>query len=151
METRKRAIIDSSDVRLQRHTLYASVLSRVNQAINGGYNLEAITLLESIIADRLESFCNEQTNSNQFAFKMLNQLINESRKYPITDNWLVLLNELNTWRDNRNRFLHEMAKIEEGNNSTFEDKYSNSSAYAVQGKELFHKIDNEIRKYRNKK
>jgi uncharacterized protein with ParB-like and HNH nuclease domain len=151
MGTRNRAIIDTEGVGMQRHDLYACVLGRVKQAIENGYNLEAITLLESIIADRLESICNELKNSNEFAFGMLKTLINEARKHPISENWLDLLTELDTWRDKRNRFLHEMAKIEEGNHSSFDEKYRSSCAYAEQGKDLFHKIDNEIRKYRNNK
>ena len=151
MGIRKRAIKDTEGVGTQRHDLYAGVLGRVNQAIEDGYYLEAITLLESIITDRLESFCNEQTCSNRFAFKMLKTLITEAGKYPISDKWSDLLEKLNSWRDKRNKFLHEMAKIEEGDYSTFEDRYTTSKSYAEKGKKLFNEIHNEIKKYRKHK
>jgi hypothetical protein len=147
---RQRAIIDTTGVGKRRHDLYANVLNKINQAVNEGFYLEAVTLLESIISDRLESICNEHNENNDNAFKNLGTLIISSRTFVLSKTWLDVINRLDKWRDKRNRVLHEMAKMEEGDLSTFEERYNNCKSHAETGKKLLKEIDNEIRKYRKR-
>ena len=147
-ERKIRATIKTDGVAKHRHNIYAEVMSKVNEATKGGFYLEAITLLESIIADRLESLCNQKSQSNNNAFECLGQLIKTARQYPLSETWFDVLNELEEWREQRNDALHQMAKIEEGDFSSFEERYETYKLSAINGKKLFRKIDNEIRKYR---
>lgn len=56
MDMKVRAIAkEDNEVGLERYKLYKSAFSRINKAIKEEYYLEAITLVESILADRLES------------------------------------------------------------------------------------------------
>ena len=146
--TRKRATVKSDGVGTQRHNLYADVLNRINEAIENGFCLEAITLLESIISDRLESLCNEQTCSDKNSFDCLGDLIAEAKKYNISESWIDILKRLKIWKDARNNALHEIAKIEAGDTSSFADKYKPCKSHAKEGKKLFREVDREIRKYR---
>ena len=68
MAKKIRATIDTEGVDDFRHDIYADVLARINQSYENGYYIEAITLLESIISDRLESICNEVNHNNDDAF-----------------------------------------------------------------------------------
>lgn len=145
---RIRATIDYDGVGKRRHDIYASVMERVKEATEKGFYLEAITLLESIISDRLESFCNEQNNSNEYAFSCMGKLITEAKKHIISSTWLNTLDELHKWKENRNDVLHQMAKIEQGDQSTFCERYQPCSGYAKQGVSLFNKINGDIRRYR---
>ena len=53
MKTRE--IADTPEKGQKRYWLYRSVIDRYNEAYKSGYYLEAITLMESLITDRLES------------------------------------------------------------------------------------------------
>ena len=146
-----RATISTRGVAKQRHDMYAGVMERVNESIKAGFYLEAITFLESIISDRLESFCNEQTCSSNLSFKCMGTLIIKAEEFPISDSWLDLMKRLKEWKKSRNEALHQMAKIEVGDISTFSERYNKCKSYANDGKKLFREIDNEIRKYRKLK
>ena len=149
MKERKiRATIKTNGVAIHRHNIYTNVMSKVSEAIKEGFYLEAITLLESIIADRLESLCNQESQSNNNAFECLGRLIKRAKQYQISDTWADVLNELEEWKEKRNDALHQMAKIEDGDFTSFEERYILCKSYAMNGKRLFRNIDNEIRKYR---
>ena len=56
-EPRKRAITASdNDIGQERHKLYKSSFSWIKKSIGAGYYLEAISVVESLVADRLESY-----------------------------------------------------------------------------------------------
>ena len=148
MPPKIRATINSDGVGEHRHNLYSYVLGKINDAIEQGYYIEAITLLESIIADRLESLCNEISNSNVYSYNMLGRLINAAKQYIISEQWQPTLNKLDEWRKQRNHAIHEMAKIEQNDTTNFKDRYASCKIYAENGKTLFREIDNQIRKYR---
>lgn len=151
MAKKIRATIDTEGVDDFRHDIYADVLARINQSYENGYYIEAITLLESIISDRLESICNEVNQNNDDAFSVLGTLINHAKRIDVSEDWSDILNKLNEWRKKRNSAIHEMAKIEEGTHTSFNEKYANCKDIVEEGKALFREIDNNIRRYRNKK
>lgn len=150
MANKIRATIETDGVGAFRHELYADVLARINQSYENGYYIEAITLLESIISDRLESICNEVNQNNDDAFSMLGTLINHAKRIDVSEDWSDILNKLDEWRKKRNSAIHEMAKIEDGNMTPFVDRYATCKDIVEEGKVLFREIDNNIRKYRNK-
>ena len=150
MVNKIRATIETEGVGVFRHGLYADVLTRINQSLENGYCIEAITLLESIISDRLESICNEVNRSNEDAFSVLGTLISQARRIDVSEDWHDILNKLDEWRKKRNFAIHEIAKIEDGNMTPFVDRYATCKDIVEEGKVLFRDIDNNIRKYRNK-
>ncbi|MDD3803532.1 MAG: hypothetical protein PHW02_03980 [bacterium] len=64
---RRRMIVDNKEKGIIRFKLYKEVMSRLDFAIKEGFYLEAITLLESIITDKLESrYCYLKKTSKGF-------------------------------------------------------------------------------------
>ena len=143
MVKRERQIANTSQYGKERYCTYTDVIKRYHQALANGYYLEAITLMESIISDRLESYLIRMTSDNKYSFNTLGQLIQGltcigDTHMPISD---ILI-----WKNNRNASLHEMAKIEDGKYRDFGTKYSDAKNCADEGYELFRKIDAICRK-----
>jgi hypothetical protein len=96
-----------------RYRLFVAARKRIEKAIGAGYYCEAITIIESIIADRLESRLS-YLKDEDFSFKNLGGLIKESRMLESNPDLLELMNDLDSWREARNKAIHELVKIESG-------------------------------------
>ena len=57
----------------------------------------------------------------------------------------ALYSDLDNWRASRNRALHNMAKIEEGDAPVFDERYSSLLSITQKGYSLFRKLETEIR------
>lgn len=145
-ETKERS--DDSEL---RGIVYHELLSHIKKAKEAGFYLEVITLFESLICDRLESRNSFLSDTNQLAFNTLGNNLKENRKLE-TDEIIKELTKQNglidNWRDKRNKSLHEMAKIEKGNERLFSEKYAELKDIASEGEVLFRKLDNQITKLR---
>lgn len=159
--TKTRAIAsDDNDVGQKRHNLFSGVIGRINNAIKDGYYLEAITLEESIICDR---FASRFTYLNEKNHPSLSQL----KKYTETNFYNILLGtitsgieeieedeeiinfcktELKDWKNQRNESLHEMAKLSDDSDKTFQEKYDQLKDIATNGLEIFRKAEKLINK-----
>ena len=153
MAAKKRAIATpESSVGSLRHDTYRRLISRINESHTQGFYLESITLCESIIADRLEHRLNylaQNTNTGafvsgqtDFSFKNLGYLILEMKKFD--SQAIALMDELDNWRIDRNKSVHEMAKIEENSAQTWEDKIIKAHKVSSDGITLMKKIKNTI-------
>lgn len=94
-----------------RYRLYKAAFTRVKEAMRAGYHLEAITLLESLLSDRMESRLSHVTQTN-VGFQNLGKLIAQMRKHDAGGPFLGVLGEIDGWRELRNRALHELVKFE---------------------------------------
>jgi hypothetical protein len=152
-DPRKRAISASdNDIGQERYALYKSSFAWVDKSIDEGYYLEAISIVESLVTDRLESYLSFLFEKD-FSFETLGKLINAIRsdKSGKTDEVLssLVLNDLDKWRKDRNRAAHEMVKIEDGKRVSWEERVKINKTVAETGLELVRKIDNRIRKLRS--
>jgi hypothetical protein len=131
-----------------RHNLYKRAYSRINDARAKGFYLEAITLIESLIGDRLEhrlTFLKQR----DFSFKNLGELITEARKTEIDGELKQLvLGPLDSWRQERNSALHEMAKIADGDLPTWEKRMSGLETIAMGGLTTLRAIDKRCQQLR---
>ncbi len=109
---------------------YAFAWARLTAANKAGFFLEAITICESIMSDRLASYLlgQEQTAKRPGTFKDLIDMAKKQRppiaiisrarmswaRAPTTISSTDLLREVNEWRKGRNRFVHSIAKSEPG-------------------------------------
>lgn len=144
---RKRAIATSGqDVAKHRYQIYKSAFTRLKEAQNLGFFLEAITLIESLASDRVESRLSF-IGGEDFSFKTLERLVKKSTELE-TDTTMKLLveSELNIWAGKRNRALHEMAKIESGDVSTWDERYALLKSVVDSGVKLLRKIDRQVNK-----
>jgi hypothetical protein len=148
-KTRRRALaVPGTPIGRVRHNLYKRAYSRINEAIAQGFYLEAITLIESLIGDRLEhrlTFLKQQ----DFSFKNLGELIAEARKTEI-DHKLkqLVLGPLDSWRQARNSAVHEMAKIADGDLPTWEERMSSLEIIATGGLTMLRDIDKRCQQLR---
>ena len=140
---RKREIANTPEKGQKRYRLYRDILNRYKEAMDKGFYLESIALMESIITDRLESaliFYGFIDSSN--AFRTMGPCLEKLHSEGIiSDN---LHHELNEWKNGRNHALHEMAKIEEGYQTTFGQRYIEQKQIANKGYELFKSIKTEL-------
>lgn len=147
--TKTRMIADKEEKGQERYNVYKKVMSRINQAIEDEYYLEAITLLESIIVDRLESrYC--FLKKSNVGFKNLWDITKELKNIEINAELNELYeNELDSWRVNRNRLLHEMAKIEENTGKrSIKDEYKKAKKVALKGKQIFNTLNKLLKRER---
>ena len=63
----KRPVISESNVGKRRHDVYSGVIRQYHYAMASGFYIEAIALMESIIADRMESMSNEISQTSNFS------------------------------------------------------------------------------------
>lgn len=152
---KRRAInLPGNDIGKQRQALLRDAYGRINEAIEAGFMLEAITLCESIIADRLEArrawLHNQAENKRRFG--MLAELVNDLQgkgKGSIADNAeevAPVYEEVLGWAARRNSSLHEMAKLAEGENVTWQTRYAALAKIANEGKKLSRKVGNLVKK-----
>ena len=113
--------------------------------MDAGYYLEAITLMESLIMDRLDSALIYYGLSEQeFDFRTLATSLRElNAEGLITDD---LYSAIDKWRIARNRALHNMAKIAVGESPVFNIRYEEQKDVAEMGYFLFKKLKEEIHK-----
>jgi hypothetical protein len=151
--------LPGSGVGKKRKTLYAAAFNRIDGAIKIGFYLEAICLIESIMADRLEARVAWLTNQTIRKFDNLGPLLNllqpDKRKtkrrkivtgLPESDREaLKIYKEVNIWRDVRNKAVHEMAKLHETDQPSWEDRYRELHDIAVKGRNVGRRLSTKIR------
>ena len=94
----------------RRFLLFEAARDHIERSLELGFFCEAIAISESVISDRLESRLSWLTKKN-VGFKTLGWLIKKLRKCETDPVLLLLLDELDTWREQRNGALHEMVKV----------------------------------------
>lgn len=145
--TRATAASDN-DIGQERYELYKSSFDWIKKSIDEGYYLEAISILESLVSDRLESYLSFSLDRD-FGFKNLGALIDKIKSIE-TDKLLrsLIINDLDEWRKQRNKAAHEMVKIEDGKSIVWEERVKINKEVAETGLLLFRNINNRIRQLR---
>lgn len=137
-------VLEDPQVGQDRYQLYKASIDQYQKALKDEYFLECITLMESLIKDRLESIHNEihkKDNGTDLSFYAISNIL-------VTLHEVEVKKKLDTWRKDRNVALHAMAKLQECSGVTFEERYKSLYDIAEKGYELFKAIDSVIRKYR---
>lgn len=115
-----------------RYNLYKEAYARINESIQAGYCLEAIVLIESLVADRLESRLSF-LKKKDISFRPLGKLIESSQKIETDADMKKLVENLNECRLKRNKAIHEMVKISDGEFPTWEARIKDVAASAKNG------------------
>jgi hypothetical protein len=141
--------LPGSSVGKLRRNLYHQAFDHIANAMDNGFYLEAITLIESLISDRLESRLT-QILGNDFSFRTLNDLIEQTRKNEPDEMLKNLVTiDLNEWRKQRNSSLHEMVKVQAGDESTWECRVMKLPFIATNGLELLRKIAKRVQYFQS--
>lgn len=146
---RKRAVRSlDNNISQERYELYKAAFEWIGKSISEGFYLEAISLEESLITDRLESYLT-WLKGTDFSFKTLGELKRAIEMHETDDDLRQLvLGELDQWRQSRNKAAHEMVKIEDGKRVSWTDRMRINQAVAEVGLELVRKIDRLTQKLR---
>lgn len=146
---RMRALAQThNDVGHRRHNLYREAYNRISKAINDKYFLEAITLTESLLTDRLESRVTYLLGKD-YSFKTLGQLIGKIKKRECDAQLSELvLGDVESWRNTRNNALHEMAKMEDGDTRSWDARMAELPAIAGTGLKVLRHVDSRIKTLR---
>ena len=94
---------------------FTYAFGRINESIKAGFYLEAVTLAESIISDRLLSFVKHHKKSVHVktTFHQLIQLAAKHNTVSVkTKKGIDLFVALDVWRDERNKCIHAISKSE---------------------------------------
>ena len=146
---RQRAVAQNAAVGITRYRLYRKAWERISGATDAGYYLEAITLLESILADRLESRATFLTGKNQ-GYQNLRPLLNTLNSHETVSAFLPVLADIDAWRERRNEALHEMVKFQLGEHPTWEEKVGPLPRIVRDGKRVLRAFDKLDRHERRK-
>lgn len=148
----KRAINEGplSPAAQARRLLYDKTMARIDEAMDSGFMIEAVALLESVIADRLESryaYINQQ-EADKRTFRTLKQLTeplkgkNSSESVEAKSIYM----RIESWAEQRNTVLHEFAKHADDSRLTWDCKYARANTTAEHGLALFRELDNLVRR-----
>ena len=150
-KTRKRALaVAGNGIGPRRHALYREAFSRISNAIRDGYFLEAITLTESLLADRLESRATFLLKC-EFSFKTLEKLIDKlETEEPDKDLCKLIKDNVAAWKVQRNTALHEIAKIEDGDTRSWDERMVELKGTASLGLSILRKVNSQMSMLRRK-
>lgn len=101
-----------SEVAALRRQLYAAAWARIDD-LDQSAPLEIITICESIISDRLEALIQRTTGVGKLEH-LADAIRHVGRLFPTEKRLLALLTEVDDWRRQRNRFVHQFVKVMDG-------------------------------------
>ena len=148
---RVRPNISDSSVGYLRYERYKQAINRYNDAMEHCYYIEAISLAESLICDRLESLYNDLSQSSRFSYKALECFFRTPVYKHIKASYFHLFESIEAvkeWKVGRNQAIHEMAKLREDCSSSFDADYAKLKSVAENGMKCFRNLDKAISKYR---
>lgn len=133
----------SKDVGALKSELIKTANKRVKSCIKSGHHVEAIALLESLIADRLEAGLSRKKGGNQ-PISTLGPLLKESLDSGLISDDFCL--EIRNWSRERNKVLHEMVKVRDLKSGNWRDRMKHARNLAIEGRQIYEKLSNEIKK-----
>jgi hypothetical protein len=127
-----------------RYQLIRSAARRISQAIKKGYWLEAVTLVESMLTERLEKRAQYlhdhlgQPTASSLAkvkdgFANLGPLIIALKDKEPDHELQAVLKQVDQWRSARNIAVHEMAKFGTGARQPWDDRMERARQIAKDG------------------
>jgi len=152
-KTKPRAIANTPTVSEQRRSTIAACYSWIEYSIANGFYMEAVTIIESLIADRMESRLSFLL-SGDVGFQMLQNLLDKLYSIESDRKLKELLKnpdpnsveiDLQKWIKERNEIVHQAAKIEHANFIPFHIKLQRAKTSAETGKALARKIDTRVK------
>lgn len=128
--------------------LIKNALNRVDRAIKSGFYIEAIALLESLIADRIESSIENKTGVNQKVQNLGSLIKNAVSHSVISEDFAI---EIRAWSNNRAKVVHEMVKVSSEKPGSWRERISFARDLALEGKVILGKLMKISRAYRPKR
>ena len=128
-----------------KYELIRSAQKKVDRAIESGFHIEATALLESLIADRIESSIEHKAGEIQ-KVQNLGPLIKNAVSHGIIQEDFAA--DIRKWSNNRAKVVHEMVKVTNDNSGSFRERMMFARELALAGKEILKKLEKISRTYR---
>ncbi len=113
-----------------KQQLYEFVHKRVQSSIRKGSHIEAIALLESIMSDRIESAISSLTRKPVSASSLGSLFKSLDKLNPAEDNLKALVWD---WNESRGLAIHQMVKLTNDYNSTWDERVKFAKITAQEG------------------
>lgn len=147
--------IGNEGVAQNRYEIYKHAMSRYKLAFEQGFYFEAVAIMESVIADRMESRIGELTNT-EVSFDTLSnlrdRLIGKKDKYTkieTNEDLEKLYNKIvSDWAGKRNKALHQVVKISIKEPKDWETTLSKAKEAAEEGKKYFNELNKLLKRER---
>ena len=133
-----------SQIGMDRNALIRSGLDQYKKAMDEGFYIEAIALMESLVSDRMESTLNYLYPYMNYSYGTAVQLADSLMKANCFSEQLLL--EIKDWAKLRNDAVHQMMKLMPGQQQTFQERHDGLKRCAEIGNELFVKLNREKEK-----
>jgi len=133
----------SKDVGALKSELIKIANKRVKSCIKTGHHVEAIALLESLIADRLEAGLSRKKGGIQ-PISTLGPLLKESLAAGLIS--ADFCEEIRNWSRERNKVLHEMVKVRDLNSGNWRQRMKHARYLAIEGIKIYEKLATVIKK-----
>ena len=136
---------------VEKFKIIKASVSRFNQAIKHSFFIEATAIIESLISDRLESRLGE-LSKEPIHLDTLGKLLASLSKVE-TDIILkeIMNKNIKSWSRDRNKVIHQIAKIEIGKMKDWDDFLKLAEITANEGKKIFDSYNKQLKKNRVKK
>ena len=134
-----------------KEELFRSAFSRIDNSISRGFHLEAITITESLICDRLETLISVVTENRIKAMNLgpLLKIVRQLPEFPPE-----LADEIDDWRIDRNYVVHQMVKITTEEVFDWRSRMKFARITAIRGQRLVkdvHATTNRIKRAQKKR
>ncbi|AHF17904.1 hypothetical protein [Niabella soli] len=126
-----------------RYKKIRSAASQLKNSISQGFFLEATTLTESLICDRLESRIAELTKQD-VNLGTIGAGLKNLRLLETDSNLKLIFIETQEWAKKRNEVIHEAAKIAKGKIKTWDEFLQLAQDTAIEGDALFRKLNKQL-------
>jgi uncharacterized protein (DUF342 family) len=144
-----------SDAGLVRHELYKVAWERYNEAMSAGFYLEAITLVDSVITDRIEAYTqylmhyeekHQQVTSLANAMAAMD-IAREERQIPTDAEYKNMRAEVSLFYEGRNKAVHNFAILSNADaEMTADDRLKEAQETARKGRDVFNLVKSYTRK-----
>lgn len=114
--------------------------ARLSRALELGFNIEAIALIETLMSDRLESLLST-VDSEPVELKTLGQHLARVERFGVLDQFVI--GELRNWNRKRNLAVHELVKIRNSSDTDWNARIKFVREAAREGEQLLKGLKTE--------
>ena len=139
-----------SDAGAVRHELYKAAWARYNEAMSAGFYLEAITIVDSVITDRVEAYTqhlmhfdekHQQVESLGNAMSALN-IAREDRQIADNAEYKAIRKAVMKFYEGRNKAVHNFVILTNANaEMSIDERIKDAKDTAEYGREVFNLVN----------
>jgi hypothetical protein len=136
---------DTPEIAALKRELHRQANGSLSAAIDNGFWIEAISIAESLMSDRIESYF--QKNHERRRITTLGSWSYELMKSDcLAKKDVELFKRVHAWAKKRNLATHELVKVSEGHMGAWEERVAECKRVAMEGKRLSAEVNNWSRR-----